>query len=95
MFSALFQALMLGFGIAIGTDLVFWKSVPASLTDVASCNPCGPSLGIAWQYVFFFPYSFVVNMFFQSSLKQWPIMTFVALIGYVIDKLHQAVGCIF
>ncbi|KAJ3112608.1 hypothetical protein HDU96_004384 [Phlyctochytrium bullatum] len=79
LFSALFTAMLLGFGMTIGGALVFWSSLSVNSIS-ASCEPPQSPL---WGFLLFWPMSIAVNIFFQANIHQWPIMTASAALGWI------------
>ncbi|KAI8621382.1 hypothetical protein BC830DRAFT_1058236 [Chytriomyces sp. MP71] len=80
LFSALFIAMLLGFGMTIGSALVLWEtSAPTNPT----CEP--PSL--YWAFLFFLPMAMATNISFQGSKHQWAVMTLAAALGFVFNTL--------
>ncbi|KAI8621381.1 hypothetical protein BC830DRAFT_1163829 [Chytriomyces sp. MP71] len=79
MFAALFVAVLIGFGMAIGGSLVLWD---ASLVR-DTCAPVSP----LWAFLLFIPMSMAINILFQGSKHQWPIMILASALGFVSSQL--------
>jgi uncharacterized membrane protein YjjP (DUF1212 family) len=77
---ALFSALQLGFGIAMGENLVLWAPKPVS----AQC--ISPALPIWLKLVWFCGYTFASNVLLNARLDQWPGMAFASFVGYVCSE---------
>ena len=78
---ALFSALQLGFGLAMGENLVFWAPKPVSGQCVA------PPLTIWVKLVWFCGYTFASNVLLNARLEQWPGMALASFVGYVVSEL--------
>ncbi|KAI8621380.1 hypothetical protein BC830DRAFT_1163828 [Chytriomyces sp. MP71] len=77
MFGSLFTAMLLGFGMTIGGALVVWNSEGPDAGP--TCTPTSQY----WAFLFFIPMSMSLNLLFQASKYQWPIMVIVAAAGHV------------
>lgn len=78
---ALFSALQLGFGLAMGENLVWWAPKPVS----AACVP--PDLSIWLNLIWFSGYTFASNVLLNARLDQWPGMALASFVGYVMSEL--------
>ncbi|KAH9533789.1 hypothetical protein CY35_18G070600 [Sphagnum magellanicum] len=78
---ALFSALQLGFGLAMGENLVWWAPKPVS----AACVP--PDLSIWLNLIWFSGYTFASNVLLNARLDQWPGMALASFVGYVVSEL--------
>ncbi|KAJ3262802.1 hypothetical protein HDU77_011814 [Chytriomyces hyalinus] len=78
MFGSLFTAMLIGFGMTIGGALAFWN------TEGINSGPqeCPPTSQL-WAFLFFIPMSMSLNLLFQASKFQWPIMVLAAALGYI------------
>ncbi|KAJ3067298.1 hypothetical protein HDU98_009520 [Podochytrium sp. JEL0797] len=83
MFAALFTAMLLGLGTAIGASLTLWEEE----NTVMACEPTSP----LWAFLFFVPMAMAFNLLFQGSKHQWPIMTLASAVGYVTVTLLNMV----
>jgi uncharacterized membrane protein YjjP (DUF1212 family) len=79
---ALFSALQLGFGLAMGENLVIWAPKPVSADSCLS-----PSLPVYLKLVWFCGYTFASNVLLNARLDQWPGMAFASFVGYVVSEL--------
>ncbi|KAJ3013114.1 UNVERIFIED_CONTAM: hypothetical protein HDU68_000870 [Siphonaria sp. JEL0065] len=86
MFGALFTALFLGFGMMVGESLVLWHD--SSLKVAPPANTPTTQL---WSILFFVPMAMSINLLFQASKHQWPIMCFASFTGYVVVNLANLV----
>lgn len=77
---ALFSALQLGFGLAMGENLVIWAPKPVT----ADCAP--PNLSIWLKLLWFSGYTFASNVLLNARLDQWPGMAFASFVGYVVSE---------
>lgn len=77
---ALFSALQLGFGLAMGENLVVWAPKPVSAECVS------PTLPIWLKLVWFCGYTFASNVLLNARLDQWPGMAFASFVGYVVSE---------
>lgn len=77
---ALFSALQLGFGLAMGENLVVWAPKPVSAECVS------PSLPIWFKLIWFCGYTFASNVLLNARLDQWPGMAFASFVGYVVSE---------
>ncbi|KAJ3414453.1 hypothetical protein HDV05_006546 [Chytridiales sp. JEL 0842] len=87
LFSSLFTAMLLGFGMTIGSSLVVWSTTPVDSTTAT----CKAGVSPYWGFLFFWPMSFALNLFFQANIHQWPIMTLAAAVGWVTYALLNTV----
>ncbi|KAI9346594.1 hypothetical protein BDR26DRAFT_855807 [Obelidium mucronatum] len=80
MFGSLFTAMLLGFGMTIGSTAVIWD------TD-NSDGPSGTCVPTSqwWAVIFFVPMSMSLNLLFQANKHQWPIMVVTAAAGFVAN----------
>ncbi|ORY38392.1 DUF1212-domain-containing protein [Rhizoclosmatium globosum] len=78
LFSSLFTAMLLGFGMTIGSALVLWSS---DNSDGQNCQPTSQW----WSILFFVPMSMSLNLLFQANKHQWPIMILSALVGFLMS----------
>lgn len=78
---ALFSALQLGFGLAMGENLVIWAPKPVSAECVS------PILPIYLKLVWFCGYTFASNVLLNARLDQWPGMAFASFVGYVVSEV--------
>ncbi|KAI9351408.1 hypothetical protein BDR26DRAFT_851018 [Obelidium mucronatum] len=85
MFGALFTAMLLGFGMTIGASLVAWDSAKSQSTPICEAT------SQLWGLIFFVPMAMSINLLFQGSKHQWPIMTLTSGIGYVTAGLLNLV----
>ena len=76
--NALFTTLQLGFGLAVGSRLVFWVSGPVNSTCIADVHP-------AWQALTFPVMSIAFNILLVAHPRQWPGMTLSALVSVVLS----------
>lgn len=79
MFYAALVALQLGFGIAIGSGIIFWAK------SSSSSEPCSPSIPVWVNVFFFFGASIPFNILMNAKPSQWPPMTFAQGFGYLIS----------
>ncbi|CAM6036502.1 unnamed protein product [Sphagnum compactum] len=81
---ALVSSLQLGFGLAIGENLVWW----APKLEPHSCsNPnIPPSNIIIWLLGF----AVAANIFLRARVGQWFGMTLVAAIGYAVSEIAES-----
>lgn len=77
---ALFSALQLGFGLAMGENLVWWAPKPVS----AVCVP--PNLSIWVNLIWFCGYTFASNVLLNARLDQWPGMAMASFVGYIVSE---------
>ena len=78
---ALFSALQLGFGLAMGESLVVWAPKPVSSQCIS------PSLPIYFKLLWFCGYTFSSNVLLNARLEQWPGMAFASFVGYVFSEV--------
>eukprot|EP00850_Spirogloea_muscicola_P012067 SM000077S21541 [mRNA] locus=s77:41844:44466:- [translate_table: standard] len=83
---ALFSALQLGFGLAIGENLVWWAHHDIKKT----CS--SPDLPYWWNLFWFTGYAISSNVLLRARLNQWPGMTLSALVGYIVSELTSKFG---
>ncbi|KAI9346595.1 hypothetical protein BDR26DRAFT_112871 [Obelidium mucronatum] len=81
MFGALFIAMLLGFGMTIGSALVLWDTNPYP------SPPAVEPTSILWAILFFVPMSMSINLLFQANKHQWPIMLLSSGLGFVSTTL--------
>ncbi|KAI8998127.1 hypothetical protein BC832DRAFT_518881, partial [Gaertneriomyces semiglobifer] len=91
-FSGLFHATMLGFGISTGRSVVFWGDhVPDELS-----THCGPAPSIFWNFLFFPPLCLAFIYNFQCHRRQFPHIASVSTLGWAtylclsIPKIFQS-----
>ncbi|KAJ3100427.1 hypothetical protein HDU97_002214 [Phlyctochytrium planicorne] len=89
LFSALFTAMLLGFGMTIGGALVFWNDLPSSGKN--GSGSCGEPQSPFWAFLLFWPMSISTNIFFQANVHQWPIMIVSAASGWIVSVLLNLV----
>lgn len=70
--AALFSALQLGFGMALGENLVWWGEGKLP----RECR--GEAMHPAWQILWFFLYTFASNILLSARWDQWPGMVLVS-----------------
>ncbi|KAI8621383.1 hypothetical protein BC830DRAFT_1163831 [Chytriomyces sp. MP71] len=80
LFGAIFCAMMIGFGLTIGSALVLWDN--NGLTH-PKCAPTSPM----WAFVFFIPMAMSINIQFQGNRNQWFIMTVASALGFVTNSM--------
>ncbi|KAI9337375.1 hypothetical protein DFJ73DRAFT_849207 [Zopfochytrium polystomum] len=78
LFSAIFTATLIGFGMTIGGSFVFWK-----VQDTVACNAESPF----WSFLLFWPLAMAVNLSFKAHPKQWIPMMIAAGAGWVAYEL--------
>ncbi|KAI8915228.1 hypothetical protein DFJ77DRAFT_430305 [Powellomyces hirtus] len=80
LFSALFHAMLLGFGISAGRALVSWS--PSDLE--AAIHGCGDSqLSPLWSFVLYPPLCACFICSFNAHRKQWLHVSVVATLGWI------------
>ncbi|KAJ3233224.1 hypothetical protein HDU81_002375 [Chytriomyces hyalinus] len=82
---ALFNSMLYGFGMALGSALVLWDTQPP--TNPTTCAATSPM----WALVFLLPLSMSVNLIFQSHPHQWPIMTLASATGYAAYQFFNSI----
>ncbi|KAI8835685.1 hypothetical protein BJ741DRAFT_607622 [Chytriomyces cf. hyalinus JEL632] len=82
---ALFNSMLYGFGMALGSALVLWDTQPP--TNPTTCAATSPM----WALVFLLPLSMSVNLIFQSHPHQWPIMTLASAMGYAAYQFFNSI----
>lgn len=78
---ALFSALQLGFGIAVGENLVFWEPQPATM----DCEL--PDLSIWWSPLWFAGFSVASNVLLNARLDQWSGMIVTSGVGFIVSTI--------
>ncbi|KAJ3071958.1 hypothetical protein HDU98_004523 [Podochytrium sp. JEL0797] len=73
---ALFNSMLYGFGMTLGSALVLWDTSPSANTP--TCSPTSP----LWATVFLIPLAMSVNLIQQANRHQWPVMTLASALGY-------------
>eukprot|EP00897_Mesotaenium_endlicherianum_P008150 jgi/Mesen1/7363/ME000381S06598 len=84
--AALFSALQLGFGLAIGEKLVWWNKSKIPNT-CPGANP-NPWLNLVWWA----GYTVASNVLLNARWKQWPGMVFVSLAGWAVSYFTEFLG---
>ncbi|XP_024384416.1 uncharacterized protein C7D4.12c [Physcomitrium patens] len=79
--NALFSALQLGFGLAMGENLVVWAPKPVTAECVS------PTLPLWLKFVWFCAYTLSSNILLNARLDQWPGMTLASFVGYVVSEV--------
>ncbi|KAI8622435.1 hypothetical protein BC830DRAFT_1162897 [Chytriomyces sp. MP71] len=82
---ALFNSMLYGFGMTVGSALVLWNT--QAPTNPTTCSPTSP----AWAFVFLLPLAMAVNVIFQSNRHQWPIMTLASAMGYAAYQFLNSI----
>ncbi|KAG6556858.1 hypothetical protein Mapa_001805 [Marchantia paleacea] len=80
---AFFSSLQLGFGIAVGENIVFWAPTPPS----SGCEPTG--LSYWWSILWFAGFSLASNILLNARFDQWPGMIVTSGVGYVVSTLSS------
>lgn len=89
-FFAMLIALELGFGLAIGSLLVFWED-EAEFLEKAGDHLCDGTNG--WvMLLFFFVICITFNGLQEALPNQWPMMTFTASLSYGLSFLGGLAG---
>lgn len=83
---ALFSAMQLGFGLAIGEQLCYWA--PSRIPT--SCPGSTPSTW--WNLLWFAGYTVSSNVILNARWSQWPGMILVAGAGWIVSSLTQSLG---
>ncbi|CAM6124882.1 unnamed protein product [Calypogeia fissa] len=78
---ALFSALQLGFGIAVGENLVFWEEQAATM----ECEK--PDLSIWWSILWFAGFSVASNVLLNARLDQWSGMIVTSGVGFIVSTI--------
>ncbi|KAI8827112.1 uncharacterized protein EV422DRAFT_491391 [Fimicolochytrium jonesii] len=80
-FSALFHASMLGFGITSGRAVVTWA--PDNIDDTTLTH-CPPAISPLWNFLFFPPLCFSFLILFEARRPQFLHISLVSTIGYTV-----------
>ncbi|KAI8825000.1 uncharacterized protein EV422DRAFT_240947 [Fimicolochytrium jonesii] len=78
LFHALFTAMLLGFGMSVGPLLI--DSENKDMNRSATCTNFPSQY---WFFLFYPMMAVAICIFFQARPKQWPIMIFVSVLGFV------------
>lgn len=78
---ALFAALQLGFGLAVGEDMMWWAPKPSK----QGCPP--QDLPIWTKGIWFAGFTFSSNVLLNARLEQWPGMVLSSFVGYVVSQV--------
>ncbi|KAJ3072390.1 hypothetical protein HDU98_003706 [Podochytrium sp. JEL0797] len=81
MFTALFTAGILGFGMMVGEAMVVWA--PVDLPDAPVCEPAS----YWFAALLFIPMTVSINFTLQANRHQQGIMCLVCLVGFVMSKV--------
>ncbi|KAJ3068444.1 hypothetical protein HDU98_008386, partial [Podochytrium sp. JEL0797] len=85
MFGSLFTAMLLGFGMTIGSTAVFWA------VDNTDSQTCGEPTSQWWAIIFFIPMSMSLNLLFQANKHQWAPMILTAALGFLTNVMLNKV----
>eukprot|EP00271_Cylindrocystis_brebissonii_P011256 TRINITY_DN282_c0_g1_i1.p1 TRINITY_DN282_c0_g1~~TRINITY_DN282_c0_g1_i1.p1 ORF type:complete len:532 (+),score=88.45 TRINITY_DN282_c0_g1_i1:203-1798(+) len=84
--AALFAAIQLGFGMEIGSRLVWWAGRNAG-------EECPESdMSIWWQILWFLGYTAASNVLLCARWAQWPGMTLVSALGWIAATVSTPLG---
>lgn len=81
LFHALFTAMMLGFGISVGTIFIDGASSNSLLLQTCAHEPTSLPHGSVYPLLLL-PLTLCINLFFQAPLKHWPIMMVSSAAGF-------------